>query len=126
MLTRAQPMGRTMRTRELDGDEAISRSVRNSGTNTCRLGCGRTGIEAVGGKLMLATPSCGIFTSTRAVASASLFVTPSPAFVEDMACDAKTFGRTLNKTALWVVHPYDTEAVAYEAAPKGSRRPACK
>ena len=89
-------------------------------------GCGRTGIEAVGGKLFIGNPSCGIYTMTRALASASLFVTPSPLFVEDMACDSATFGKTLNKTALWVVHPYDTEVVAYEAPPKGSNRPPCK
>src|SRR5205823_656987 len=78
-------------------------------------GCGRTGIEAVNGQLMLATYDCGpIYASTRALDSATPFVQPDPAFVEDMACDSETF-RSLDKTALWVVHPYDTEVVAYEA-----------
>ena len=89
-------------------------------------GCGRTGIEAVGGKLLIGNPSCGIYALTRTLSSATLFVTPSPVFVEDMACDSRTFAKTLNKTALWVVHPYDTEVVGYEAAPKGSGRPPCK
>lgn len=89
-------------------------------------GCNRTGIEAVGGQLMIATVDCGpIYSVTRALDSATPFVSPDPAFVEDMACDSKTF-KSSNKTALWVVHPYDTEVVAYETPSSGPKRPACK
>jgi hypothetical protein len=88
-------------------------------------GCGRTGIEAVNGQLMLATYDCGpIYASTRVLDSATVFVDDN-GYTEDLACDNKTF-KSLNKTAIWAVHAYDTEVVAYEAPASGSKRPACK
>lgn len=88
-------------------------------------GCGRTGIEAVNGELLLGTYFCGpIYETTRALESAAPFV-ENPGYVEDLACDSKTF-KSQNKTAIWVLLAFDPVVTAYEAPASGPKAPACK
>jgi len=79
-------------------------------------GCGNSGIAVGGPNLYLANNGCSqIYTLDKTVSSSSLFAS-SPARLEDLECDGRTFAAQ-NKGAIWSLDAYDRTLNAWEIAP---------